>query len=548
MNVNLTKITSRRLSIKLIVYFFIFSLLFTIIYSSLNLYGSYNSEIQKIKNTFVQIENSVLTQLSFSLWQMDDTQLKIQLDSVFKLPGVVYIEIIENDKSLISMGKKEFENFEYKNFDLIFSASGIENYLGKLYVQVSFKNINSKVLNDISEIIFHESLKFFILSIFLLIIVHKLIIRHIINMSKYTSHLDINSLHIPLKLDKVSNQNERDVLDILSFTINKMREKLLNYIEEKDKSEKQLTISNNNMKKEIENRIKIQEEIWLLNEQLEQKVLDRTREIENSNLELTKTLKNLKLAQKQLIQSEKMASLGDLVAGIAHEINTPVGIGVTGITHFLEITNEINKHYLNDNMSKEEFESYLKVSKELAVSINSNLIRASDLIKSFKQVAVDQSSEIKRTFNLKEYIDEIMISLRNITKNKKIKILVECPDDLYIDSYPGAFSQIITNLITNSFLHGYNKDDEGCIKIKISKTDLGILFNYSDDGKGIEKKNLDKIYDPFFTTNRANGGSGLGLNIIYNIISTHLNGTIKCNSDINKGVEFIIKMNLNTLT
>lgn len=544
MDVQLDKIKGRRLTSKLIGYLFIFSIFFTLIHSAIDLKREYGAKVEKINESFVQIQDTILKQLSFSLWQMDDTQLKIQLEGMLKLPGVVFVEIIEKEKSLISVGKKQTDNFKHQYFDLKYSSSDISNKLGQVYVQLSYSSVDEEIWNNIFTITINESFKFFILAFLLLILVHNLIIKHLLKMATYMNNLDIDNLNVPLKLDKSTADNKLDVLDSVSLSINKMRNNLLADIEQKEEAQKQLALSNKRMEIEIQDRIKAQDEIKILNEELEIKVFERTQELEESNEELQRTLSNLKNTQKQLIHSEKMASLGDLVAGVAHEINTPVGMGLTGITHFLEITKDIKHLYENEDMSQEEFEEYVKISNELATSINANLVRAADLIKSFKQVAVDQSSEAKRIFDLKKYLQEILVSLRNITKKTKIQIIVDCPNSIKVNSYPGAFSQIITNLVMNSIHHGFSKNDAGTINIQITQTKTGIKLLYTDDGKGIKEVNLPKIYDPFFTTSREGGGSGLGLNVIYNIITTTLNGKIKCKSRENEGVEFEIDMNI----
>ena len=271
---------------------------------------------------------------------------------------------------------------------------------------------------------------------------------------------------------------------------------------------------------------------------LEEKIVKRSDELEESNDELEQTILNLKQIQNKLIESEKMASLGGLVAGVAHEINTPVGIGLTGITHLLEITENIKKEYELDNISQEEFELYLKSSKELASIININLKRTADLIRSFKQIAVDQTNESKREFNLNIYIKETLLSIQHITNKTNLNINVCCPDDLIINSYPGSFSQVITNLIINSIRHAYEEEQIGIIYIEAVKDNEILKLIYKDDGKGISTRNLPKIFEPFFTTNREHGGTGLGLNIIYNIITSTLDGSIICKSILNEGVIF----------
>eukprot|EP01022_Parablepharisma_sp_SALTPOND_P010039 TRINITY_DN14141_c0_g1_i1.p1 TRINITY_DN14141_c0_g1~~TRINITY_DN14141_c0_g1_i1.p1 ORF type:complete len:472 (-),score=53.00 TRINITY_DN14141_c0_g1_i1:1621-2883(-) len=264
-------------------------------------------------------------------------------------------------------------------------------------------------------------------------------------------------------------------------------------------------------------------------------------EIESKNRELEKTLDELKLRQKQLIESEKMASLGELVAGISHEINTPIGIGITATTKLQSIQTNIEDSYKRGELTEEEFQKYLdRLNEGLKISF-SNLQRAGELIKNFKQVAVDTESEERRKFELASYIGDVIKSLRPSYKHKNIKINFSGEKDVVIKSYPGAFSQILTNLIQNSLIHGFENKDSGEIKITLSKLKNSIVLTYKDDGEGIKKEFRDKIYNPFFTTKRNEGGSGLGLNILYNIITRKLEGSIEL-KDSSNGVFFIIEI------
>ncbi len=298
---------------------------------------------------------------------------------------------------------------------------------------------------------------------------------------------------------------------------------------------------------QLYNTIKIaSENIHLKAASIEDKQLvsKKTLELEISNEELRATIENLKQTQKKLVEAEHMASLGMLAAGIAHEINTPIGVGLTGITHFDEITQEINQKYKNDDVSEKEFEEYLDTSTELSSMIIANMTRTTHILKSFKQVAVDQSSEIKRKFKVAEYIDEILLSINNVIKKTNVSFEISVDENLTIDSYPGAFSQIITNLILNAIKHAYNDAEQGTISIGVNVEDNILQVIFKDDGKGISKENLPKIFDLFFTTQLNNGGTGLGLNIVYNIITSNLNGTIKCESIENEGTVFNITIPL----
>ena len=285
---------------------------------------------------------------------------------------------------------------------------------------------------------------------------------------------------------------------------------------------------------------KSRDEMAEWNKDLEKRVVERNEQLETTNQELNTTLETLRRTQAQLVQSEKMVALGNLVAGVAHEINTPMGVSVTAASYLAQKTKEFRDLYQSDQMKRSDLEKYLNVNDETCQVILVNLDRSANLVKSFKQVAVDQSSEIKRSFKVKEYIDEVLLSLKPNLKKTKLQIDINCDDDLDIDSYPGALSQIITNLVMNSITHAYAENAEGKITFAITQKDQKLTFSYADDGSGITIANKAKIFDPFFTTKRAKGGTGLGLHIVYNIVTQALGGTIECESEPGQGATFII--------
>ncbi len=272
-----------------------------------------------------------------------------------------------------------------------------------------------------------------------------------------------------------------------------------------------------------------------------QTILENTVKLRTSELE--NALENLQNSQEQLLVSEKMAVLGGLVAGVAHEINTPVGVGVTAASHLEARIREVQQLYQDDELTQEAYEEFLADAVEGSQIILRNLQTAANLVSSFKLVAVDQSSEAMRTFKLKEYINAILSSLQPELKQTRIRIEVDCPDDLALNSYPGDFSQIFTNLIINSVAHGFNQGTEaGNITIQIRIDGNNVVIRYTDDGKGIPANIIPKVFDPFFTTNRQAGRSGLGMHIIYNIITQKLQGSITCEDTASKGALFVIRV------
>ncbi len=280
-----------------------------------------------------------------------------------------------------------------------------------------------------------------------------------------------------------------------------------------------------------------------LNRELERRVVARTSDLSALNRDLTRTIEQLKLAQDQLVESEKMAALGGLVAGVAHEINTPLGIGVTAASH-LEIETKRMAKRLGDSVAtREEIEAYQRQAHEATEIILRNLRRADKLVKSFKQVAVDQSSEQKRTLDLGAYLEEILTSLAPALKRGRHTIEVRCNERVSIDTYPGALYQIVVNLVMNSITHAFGGGEEGKISIEIARGgDSEIEIDYRDNGRGMTDDVRRRAFEPFFTTRRGQGGSGLGLHIVYNLVTQVLRGKVELESSPGRGVRFRLRL------
>ncbi|MGZ3254760.1 MAG: sensor histidine kinase, partial [Burkholderiaceae bacterium] len=272
-----------------------------------------------------------------------------------------------------------------------------------------------------------------------------------------------------------------------------------------------------------------------LYDSLEAKVEQRTLELSSKNRELQE-------AQKQLVESEKMASLGQLVAGVAHEINTPIGVSFTAATHFSKQTQNLTGKFQSGQVRKSDMTEYLSLAGETNDQLIANLSRASKLIQSFKQVAVDQSFDATRQFELAGYLNELTVSLAPAVRKSGHSTQLSCPAGIVMKGYPGALAQVITNLIMNALAHAFEGIQGGIITITAKQFGDNIELTCQDNGVGIPEDILPKIFDPFFTTRRSSGGSGLGLHIAYNLVTQKLHGRIGCDSKVGAGTKFWLSL------
>jgi PAS domain S-box-containing protein len=275
--------------------------------------------------------------------------------------------------------------------------------------------------------------------------------------------------------------------------------------------------------------------------QAEDQLLSLNVSLENQVTETSRALNQLRDAQSQLVQSEKLASLGSLVAGMAHEINTPLGVGVSAASTLQALAEQIRDRHDRGAMTRSDLQRFVQLAIDSSDLVLKNLQRAADLMHSFKQVAVDQASGERRTFQLKAYLDEIVTSLSPKFKTRRHRVTVTCPEGIAVDSIPGALAQVVTNFITNSLLHAYPDDRHGTLTIDARDEGGQVVLVYADDGVGIAPEHLGRVFEPFFTTRRGAGGSGLGLNVVWNLVTQRLGGTIAVRSEPGRGAEFTVR-------
>ncbi len=258
---------------------------------------------------------------------------------------------------------------------------------------------------------------------------------------------------------------------------------------------------------------------------------------------LDSSIETLQMTRNELVETEKMASLGRLVAGFSHEINTPIGVALGAITHGDQLLEEFTDLLQKDEVTEEEVNSILHDMTESHDLALANLKRAAELVFRFKRTSIDRSAHTMRDFMLTELIDDVLASMRNILKHSPVKVQVNCPETLKLYGTPGLLEQVLTNLIDNSLKHGFDRSqNSGEIHIDVElRPQDQILIRFRDNGLGMEERIRQKIFEPFFTTKHHQGGSGLGLYIIYNIVTQQLHGTIHVESTLESGTEFIIE-------
>jgi signal transduction histidine kinase len=256
-------------------------------------------------------------------------------------------------------------------------------------------------------------------------------------------------------------------------------------------------------------------------------------------------LTELQETQQSLIEAEKLAALGGLVAGVAHEVNNPIGIGITVASTFARRCDQFAQEVRDGSVRRSRLDEFITGSQEAAKQLVANLNRAADLIQSFRQVAVDRSHAERRTFDLKEATEQIVASLRPALKRSSVVLSADLPEGIIMDSYPGPYGQVLTNLVLNSLVHAFPDDRTGTIRISAKAIgSFQVEVEYVDDGIGMSAEVQHRAFEPFFTTRRNRGGTGLGLHIVYNLVTRQLGGRVRLESEPDRGTVFRIRLPL----
>lgn len=524
------------ISIKLLSYVLSIYLLITFFIAILHISVEYVNTKRQVEEVLIASEKTFSNILASDLLNLDFKQVELTANSIISLPQIAGIEIkADNNEQVIQVGtvlNKNKKALTFHSFAL-YNDYNTTSHIGdvKLFANEDF--IINSIKPSIYLLIFNAAIKTTAIFLLIFLIFRKLLTKPLGQLASSASQINPNELE--KSLIAVAN-NPNDELGVLQSALNTMINKTAEAFDKLDKINKNLESIVNERTEEL------QQTISQLSEQ-QDRLLCEIETRQKSEQALAHSLHELKNAQTQLIEAEKMASLGSLVAGVAHEINTPVGLSLTGISHFQATVDEISKLFEAGELEEDHFLRFIQESKELSCTIQNSLQRAANLVKSFKLVAVDQSAEEVRQFDIIQYLKDTMISLNNKLKQSKVNFEINCDSEvLIINNYPGSWAQVFTNLIQNTLIHAYEPNSTGQIVLKFYTEGEELIFKFTDDGKGMTEESQKKIFDPFYTTNRTNGGSGLGMNIIFNIITQKMSGKITVDSDLGKGTQFTIKV------
>ena len=509
-----------------------------------------------IKDELATLQKTFSRSLTRAIWELNTKQTITTAEGLLAIPMIEGIIVRDDSGEVISQLGRSLDIHKLYSqqlvqeeamledsksglfgytFPLIFEFSGRATQVGDVTLFSSREVVLSRIMVSIYFLIGNAMIKTTFLIILFLMAFRKLL------------------------TDPLYQHNE---LKVMEHSFNNLIDKVVQYRKELERTQNKLIVSNEKLD---QHNIQLEQDVARKTSNLSQAMMELQQqkyELEKQKIVLTdeidlrrstekelitkqaesqRYIDELKLAQERLVGTEKMAALGGLVAGITHDINTPIGIGVTAVSFLEERLNKLESAYAEKTLSPKALEEFINEAKQSTSLLTTNLDRASDLIASFKQIAVDQASEAVRTINFKDYVNEVIRSLHPKLKKTSHTINLQCPDDLVLNLPAGAISQIFTNLIVNSLIHGFEGKDNGVMDINITSDETNLTINYKDNGNGVTAEQLEKLFNPFFTTKRDEGGSGLGTHIMFNLVKQTLSGSIEATSEPGQGLHYFIQ-------
>jgi len=440
-----------------------------------------------------------------------------------------------------AVGQIEYNNYFGYLAKLNFSshsASTTPNNVGYIAIMSNSSIVFNAMRIPVLFSIVSALLSIFLISYLIQYLFHTLLTTPLESLSHNIARIDLDNL---TEAQLTPPTSHKDELHILTRSFNSMLTKLTEYKQHLERTQGQLIEANTLLDQQntfLE--VQVSNKTAILSETVD-KLATQKQVLELNEKELIKSLDQLKKAQTQLVESEKMASLGGLVAGISHEINTPVGIGVTAVSYLRECLHSLEQKIDSKTLTQSDMNRFIKDANNCSSLLLTNLDKASQLIQSFKDISVDQTSEASRNVDLVAYLSEVLVSLQPKFKRANHQVIITGDEKLVIYCQAGAISQIYTNLILNSLIHAFPDKGDGLLSFDFSRDQENVFIVYQDDGAGLSQEGLDHLFEPFYTTKRGQGGSGLGTHILYNIVSQGLNGKISATSELGRGLRYTIE-------
>ena len=573
-----TSISRKLLTRVLSVYFVL-----TFIVTCVQIGAEYVNTKSHINSELITLEKTFSGSLTRAVWELNTQQAIDIADGLVAIPMIKGIMVTdENDQVIAQLGEKSSDDFfnqpenvalnnEYisinslsdglfgHSFPLIFEFSGRTTKVGTVVLLSSNEVIFDRIEIGIYFLIGNAMVKTAALVFLFSLAFSQLLTNPLNELTEQINQFDIDDPDAS-KLHTINYENNE--LNILQTSYNSLLDELIQYQVRLSKAQQEILTANHKLddqnlilEQEVAKKTsslsttmlemnKQQRELIAQQEQLKAENIRRSqteRTLTQTNKELKSSILELNKAQERLIDAEKMAILGKLSAEISHEINTPIGVSITSTSYLSDLLSTLQDDINNQKLTKRSLDDFANNAGQSLRLLLNNLNRASDLITSYKQVAVDQTSDKTRKINVAQYLNEIIQSLHPKLKKTKHTVKVNCADNIDIYCHAGAISQIFTNLIINSIIHGFDAIESGTITINAELKGERLFLHYQDDGIGVPKDKLSQLFDPFYTTKSGDGGTGLGTHIINELVTDTLNGQIVAHSDAGQGLSYDIE-------
>lgn len=561
---------SKKLLTRVLSVYFVLTLIVTLG----QIFTEYLSTKQNIESELKILKNTFSTSLTRAIWELNTPQAMSIARGLMELPSVEGVQIRdENGEFIANLGKtieqprKPVETglmqdhpggvFGY-SFPLIFEFSGRTSHVGDVTLYSSFDIIFSRIEVGVFFLIGNAIVKTAFLVFLFMTAFRRLLSEPLAHITEQMGAFDPDHPKESKISVFVEDDNElrqlqysyNQVIDDLIASQNKLRgtQRAL------ERSYQQIDEQNLLLEQEVAKKTASLSQIMLDLEQQKDELIANQRELRleiehrrhaedelrQRNDELASSMATLQQARDQLVESERMATLGGLVAGITHDVNTPIGVSVTAASFLEDRLYSLQQGFEDKSLTNSQMQSFIDEARQTSTLLMTNLQRASDLIASFKQISVDQTSEAVREFELKDYLQEVLQSLQPSIKPTAHQVTIECPAGLLVRCAPGVIAQIVTNLVMNAMVHAFEPDQAGHISLTVRQQDEQIVMEFKDDGRGLSEEQLTSLFDAFYTTRRGEGGSGLGTHIVYNLVTQALNGRIEPHSAPGQGLRYHI--------